>query len=146
MDRSLLEKKALAELREIASALELRGYKRMRKADLVDLIIGESAAANGVEPAADDTAVTDDAEVDDTAANDGAGDDGAGEDGADDEARPAAAGSTTTSTSRTSSRADPPSSSADAQAPRAGAGRFERGGALPPPLGRESLPAPVPPV
>jgi transcription termination factor Rho len=39
MDRSLLEKKALAELRQIASTLELKGYQRMKKADLVDLII-----------------------------------------------------------------------------------------------------------
>jgi transcription termination factor Rho len=46
MDRSLLERKALAELREIASALDLRGYQRMKKADLVDLIIG----ANGPGP------------------------------------------------------------------------------------------------
>ncbi|MEX1164532.1 MAG: transcription termination factor Rho [Nitriliruptor sp.] len=43
MDRSLLERKALAELREIAGALELRGYQRMKKADLVDLIIGAAA-------------------------------------------------------------------------------------------------------
>jgi transcription termination factor Rho len=59
MDRNLLEKKALAELREIASTLELRGYQRMKKADLVDLIIeagsnggrgeapGEAPSANG---------------------------------------------------------------------------------------------------
>jgi transcription termination factor Rho len=40
MDRTLLERKALAELRQIAGALELRGYQRMKKADLVDLIIG----------------------------------------------------------------------------------------------------------
>ncbi len=39
MDRTLLERKALTELREIASTLELRGYQRMKKADLVDLII-----------------------------------------------------------------------------------------------------------
>jgi transcription termination factor Rho len=45
MDRSLLEKKALAELRQIASALELRGFQRMKKADLVDLII--EAGGNG---------------------------------------------------------------------------------------------------
>jgi transcription termination factor Rho len=45
MDRTLLEKKALAELREIASTLELRGYQRMKKADLVDLII--DAGGNG---------------------------------------------------------------------------------------------------
>ena len=51
MDRSILEKKALPELREIASALELSGYTRMKKADLVDLIVG--AADEGNE-AADD--------------------------------------------------------------------------------------------
>ncbi|MDX1511326.1 MAG: transcription termination factor Rho [Nitriliruptorales bacterium] len=47
MDRSGLEGKALAELREIAGAMELRGYQRMRKADLVDLIISEG---NGSAP------------------------------------------------------------------------------------------------
>jgi transcription termination factor Rho len=51
MDRSLLERKALAELREIASALELRGYQRMRKSDLVDLIMnagqGDAPTGNG---------------------------------------------------------------------------------------------------
>jgi transcription termination factor Rho len=51
MDRTLLERKALAELREIASALELRGFQRMKKSDLVDLIInagtGDAPASNG---------------------------------------------------------------------------------------------------
>jgi transcription termination factor Rho len=47
MDRSLLEKKALTELREIASTLELRGYQRMKKADLVDLIVGAATGAPG---------------------------------------------------------------------------------------------------
>ena len=51
MDRTLLERKALAELREIASALELRGYQRLKKADLVDLIMNagqaEGPAGNG---------------------------------------------------------------------------------------------------
>jgi transcription termination factor Rho len=58
MDRTVLERKALAELREIASTLELRGYQRMKKADLVDLIIdaggnGRSAESGGdtAEPA-----------------------------------------------------------------------------------------------
>ncbi len=48
MDRSLLEKKALAELREIASTLELKSYQRMKKADLVDLIIeaGQARSAD----------------------------------------------------------------------------------------------------
>ncbi len=52
MDRTLLEKKALAELREIASTLELRGYQRMKKADLVSLII--DAGGNGAAPAGPD--------------------------------------------------------------------------------------------
>jgi transcription termination factor Rho len=53
MDRTLLERKALAELRQIASTLELRGYQRMKKADLVDLIVGaggpdgDAAGSNG---------------------------------------------------------------------------------------------------
>jgi transcription termination factor Rho len=87
MDRSLLEKKALAELREIASTLELRGYQRMRKADLVDLIM-ETGAGNGGNgakegsPAAEDAAdrSTDDAapEQDADASEDrGEGDDDA---------------------------------------------------------------------
>ncbi len=60
MDRSLLERKALAELREIASALELRGYQRMRKSDLVDLIMNAGQATprsgNGDAHAADNGA------------------------------------------------------------------------------------------
>ncbi|MTV26048.1 transcription termination factor Rho [Nitriliruptoraceae bacterium ZYF776] len=59
MDRTTLERKALAELRQIASALELRGYQRMKKADLVSLIIGaggngspEGDASDGAEGAA----------------------------------------------------------------------------------------------
>jgi transcription termination factor Rho len=50
MDRNVLERKALAELRQIAAALELKGYQRMKKADLVSLIIGAggpAAAADG---------------------------------------------------------------------------------------------------
>ena len=47
MDRTVLEKKALAELRQIASTLELRGYQRMKKADLVDLIIAAGGGGNG---------------------------------------------------------------------------------------------------
>lgn len=62
--RRLLEGKSLSELREIASTLDLEGYSRMRKADLVALIL-ESADAD---EAGDD------------------GDDGEGESG-DDEAR-----------------------------------------------------------
>jgi transcription termination factor Rho len=49
MDRSTLGSKALSELREIASAMELSGYARMKKADLVDLIIeaGQASSGNG---------------------------------------------------------------------------------------------------
>jgi transcription termination factor Rho len=63
MDRTLLERKALAELRQIASTLELRGYQRMKKADLVDLIVGaggpdgdaSGSATNGDTKAAEPT-------------------------------------------------------------------------------------------
>ncbi len=55
MDRSLLQRKSLAELREIASTLELRGYQRIRKADLIDLILEAGAAASSAatDPASD---------------------------------------------------------------------------------------------
>ena len=48
MDRTALGSKALSELREIAATLELRGYQRMKKADLVDLIA--TAGGNGGGP------------------------------------------------------------------------------------------------
>ncbi len=73
MDRSTLEKKQLVELREIASTLELSGYKRMRKADLVDLIVGagggSSSHTNGAGAASQDGTATSDA---DHAASNGA--------------------------------------------------------------------------
>jgi transcription termination factor Rho len=47
MDRTLLERKALAELREIASTLDLRGYQRMKKADLVDMIMNAGVTSGG---------------------------------------------------------------------------------------------------
>jgi transcription termination factor Rho len=52
MDRNTLETKALAELREIASTLEIHGYQRLKKSDLVDRIVGTNgnkpvAASNG---------------------------------------------------------------------------------------------------
>jgi transcription termination factor Rho len=64
MDRTLLERKALAELREIASTLELRGYQRMKKADLVDLIIDAGArggATNGEQDRDDQPSTAEDA-------------------------------------------------------------------------------------
>jgi transcription termination factor Rho len=81
MDRTVLERKALAELREIASTLELRGYQRMKKADLVDLII--DAGGNGGR-AADRDEGTDDTSVRDTVSE---GDRGAARDGADQDER-----------------------------------------------------------
>jgi transcription termination factor Rho len=44
MDRSVLASKQLAELKDIASHLQMRGYQRLKKAELIDAII---AAANG---------------------------------------------------------------------------------------------------
>jgi transcription termination factor Rho len=45
MDRTVLGSKALSELREIASTLELRGYQRMKKADLVELIVSSGSGS-----------------------------------------------------------------------------------------------------
>jgi transcription termination factor Rho len=45
MDRTVLGNKALSELREIASTLELRGYQRMKKADLIELIVTSGSPA-----------------------------------------------------------------------------------------------------
>jgi len=47
MDRTVLGGKALSELREIASTLELRGYQRMKKADLVELIVSSGGPGSG---------------------------------------------------------------------------------------------------
>ena len=56
MDRTVLERKSLAELRQIAAALELKGYQRMKKADLAEMIVGaaaDRAGASGAEGADD---------------------------------------------------------------------------------------------
>jgi transcription termination factor Rho len=48
VDRTVLERKALAELREIASTLELTGYQRAKKADLIDMIMSQgNGGGNG---------------------------------------------------------------------------------------------------
>ncbi len=44
MDRSVLARKPLTELKDIATALEMRGFQRLRKAELIDAIL---AAATG---------------------------------------------------------------------------------------------------
>lgn len=83
MDRSLLEKKALAELREIAAALDLSGVQRMKKANLVDLILEEAAKATGDtaaagDPDGDDSTSADDATADTSQEPKGARSDEAG--------------------------------------------------------------------
>ncbi|MFU8840307.1 MAG: transcription termination factor Rho [Nitriliruptoraceae bacterium] len=45
MDRSVLESKSVAELREIAAALGLKGHQRLKKADLVARIVDAGAEA-----------------------------------------------------------------------------------------------------
>jgi transcription termination factor Rho len=55
MDRTVLGNKALSELREIASTLELRGYQRMKKADLIDLIVTTGSGASSSSSAAAST-------------------------------------------------------------------------------------------
>jgi len=53
MDRTLLEKKSVAELREIASALGMRGLQRLKKAELVERIV--TSAEDSPTDADDDT-------------------------------------------------------------------------------------------
>ncbi len=45
MDRTLLEKKSVAELREIGAALGMRGLQRLKKADLVERIVNSASEA-----------------------------------------------------------------------------------------------------
>ncbi len=49
MDRQTLERKSLIDLKEIAASLELRGYQRLKKAELVERIItaGNGGSSNG---------------------------------------------------------------------------------------------------
>ncbi len=61
MDRTLLERKSVAELREIAATLGLKGFQRLKKAELIDLLLRSAAPkdtqegqANGGAEVADD--------------------------------------------------------------------------------------------
>ncbi|MBW3657136.1 MAG: transcription termination factor Rho [Actinobacteria bacterium] len=47
MDRIVIERKPLAELREIAATLQLEGFHGLKKAELVDLIVGAGGGPNG---------------------------------------------------------------------------------------------------
>ena len=53
LERSELEASPLADLHTIANQVGLDGFRRLRKADLIDAILGE-ASAEGGEDAADD--------------------------------------------------------------------------------------------
>jgi transcription termination factor Rho len=50
MDQSVLARKQLTELKDIAAHLQMRGYQRLRKADLIQAIL-KAANANGGAPA-----------------------------------------------------------------------------------------------
>ena len=45
LDRSALDESPLADLHTIASELSIDGYRRLRRADLIDAILGEQPAA-----------------------------------------------------------------------------------------------------
>src|SRR4051794_17529519 len=65
LTRSALESSPLADLHEIASELGIDGFRRLRKAALVDTILGRQdpdgpGAAGGGEPAATEAAPIDD--------------------------------------------------------------------------------------
>ena len=67
MDRSVLARKPMTELKDIASHLNMRGFQKLRKAELIDAIVesatGQAAAStNG----AADTTEVDDADADRT--------------------------------------------------------------------------------
>ena len=47
MDRSVLARKQLTELKDIAASLEMRGYQRLKKAELVEAIISKSDGGSG---------------------------------------------------------------------------------------------------
>ena len=54
MDRTLLERKSVAELREIAATLGLKGFQRRKKAELIDLLLSSASPAEEGDGAGDD--------------------------------------------------------------------------------------------
>jgi transcription termination factor Rho len=54
LDRSALEQSPLADLHAIASELSLDGYRRLRKADLIEAIIARQSGENGAAAVADE--------------------------------------------------------------------------------------------
>ena len=53
LERSELEASPLADLHAIANQLGLDGFRRLRKAELIDAILGGSAARDGAGGSAD---------------------------------------------------------------------------------------------
>ena len=51
LERSELEASPLADLHAIADQLGLEGFRRLRKADLIDTILGEPAGSGDAGPA-----------------------------------------------------------------------------------------------
>ena len=69
LDRAALEESPLADLHTIASELSLDGYRRLRKAELIDAILGrQSGEASTVTPDADSSAAAE-ADLDDDGAS-----------------------------------------------------------------------------
>ena len=68
LDRSELEASPLADLHAIADQIGMEGFRRLRKADLIDAILGGSPSAGGAD-GADDSEGADDAGDTDGAAN-----------------------------------------------------------------------------
>ncbi|MEE8599689.1 transcription termination factor Rho [Euzebya tangerina] len=86
MDRSVLERKSVAELRDIASALQLTGVGKLRKAELVDAIIsnaeqsGEQSDDHESDDSKADDSKADDSQADDNQANESKADDSEADD------------------------------------------------------------------
>lgn len=55
LNREALEASPLADLHQIASEMEISGYRRLRKADLIDRLLGEEGGAADAPPAATGT-------------------------------------------------------------------------------------------
>jgi transcription termination factor Rho len=83
MDRSVLESKSVAELREIAAALGLKGHQRLKKADLIARIAAAGSDAGGSDAGGSDAGGSDAGGSDEPAEQD-TGDRGSQESDADD--------------------------------------------------------------
>ncbi len=78
LDRAALEESPLADLHTIASELSLDGYRRLRKAELIDAILGRQAGEESSSAPDDDSGATAAADADSPATEDQADDEPAG--------------------------------------------------------------------